>query len=366
MIAVCLLAYLKDAYFYSDKRAKQTGFRTMLDIFIMASYLATVGTLLVRFFGVKYVNGVLATQVMFTPSQFKLLADHLVPVSLVVGALGLLSALYSTYFSSPKKTSILKTFAYTIVVVALFLSTFPTLIRFSPGLETKVPALSLTKNFSRFVAPYSLSNNYLVLSRVSQFYSNGRPELQIQARESADDVAWQQFDLRYKPGQPSKELSRVVPHLPRIDLRMWYAARSSLQNNQWLQTLAYRIVTKEKDVLNAISPANSTPRAGQIRIARFNYKYSSKSKQPFAGYWSHYKFESEYMPVTNIENLKFVVKSNGISLAPPSRGTDNGKIDSLDKMLRRYLEISSDYIRGIDHTAFVWSLTAIAAVSMFR
>lgn len=337
----------------------------MVDILVMASYLALVGTLLVRFFGVKYVDGILKTRVLFTPGQFKLLVDHLVPVSLFVGILGLLSALYSTYFASPRKTSILKTIAYTLVVVALFFSTFPTLTRFSPGLETKVPALSLTKNLSRFVAPYSLSNNYIVLSKVSQFYGNGRPELQIQGRESADDTAWQQFDLRYKPGQPSKELSRVVPHLPRIDLKMWYAARSSLQSNQWLQTLAYRIAAKEKDILNAISPANSTPRAGQVRIARLNYKYSSKSKQPFAGYWSHSKFDSEYMPVTNMDNLKFAVKSNGISLAPPSKSAD-GKSNSIDKLLSKYLEISSDYIRSIDHTAFVWSLSAIAAMSMFR
>lgn len=360
-----MLGNLKDAYFYSDKRAKQSTFRSLVDILLMASYLALVGTLLVRFFGVKYVDGILKTQVLFTPSQFKLLADHLVPISLVFGILGLLSALYSTYFASPRKTSIIKSAAYTIVVVALFFSTFPTLVRFSPGLETKVPALTLTKNFSRFVAPYSLSNNYIVLSKVSQFYGNGRPELQFQGRESAEDSAWQQFDLRYKPGQPSRELSRVVPHLPRIDLKMWYAARSSLQNNQWLQTLAYRIASKEKDILNALSPANSTPRAGQMRVARMNYKYSSKAKQPFAGYWSQSKFESEYMPTTSVENLKFSVKSNGISLAPPTKSAD-GKSDSIDKLLSKYLEISSDYIRGMDHTAFVWSLSAIAAMSMFR
>lgn len=288
LIAVCLLAYLKDAYLYSDKRAKQSAFRTLLDILMMASYLALVGTLLVRFFGVKYENGILKTQVMFTPGQFKLLVDHLVPASLVVGVLGLLSALYSTYFSAPRKTSIVKTIVYTFVVVALFFSTFPTITRFAPGIENKVPALSLTKNLSRFVAPYSLSNNYIILSKVSQFYGNGRPELQIQSRESGDDAAWQ-------PDQPYKELSRVVPHLPRVELKMWYAARSSLQSNQWLQTLAYRTANKEK--------------TSQVRIARFNYKYSSKAKQPFAGYWLHPKFESEYMPVTNLQNLKLKMKN---------------------------------------------------------
>lgn len=366
LIAVCLLSFLKDAYFYKDKRAKQTGFRTFLDIVTLSAYLGVVVAILVKYYGVKYVNGTLRTQVVFTPPQFKLLVDHLVPVSLVLGFLGLLSAAYTTYFKSSKKTSIIKTLLYTIVVVALFFSTFPTLTRFAPGLDTKVKPLTLTKDLSRLVAPYMLSNNYLVLSKVSQHYSEGRPELQIQGRGSADEPTWQQFDLRYKPGNPSKELARVVPHLPRLDLKMWYAARSSLQNNQWLQTFAYRLATGEKDVLNAISPSSPVSKVNQVRVSLNTYKYSSKGRVPFAGYWSQSKLKSEYMPPTTVENLKFVVKSNGINLATPAKTADNSKTSSLDKLLSKYLEIASDYIRGVDHMAVIWTLSAISGVAMLR
>lgn len=366
LICVCLLSFLKDAYFYSDRRAKQSALKMFLDFACIGLYLGVVSYLLVKFYGFKYQHGVLKAQVLFTPAQFKLFADHLVPVSLLVGGAGLLTSAYTAFFKSNKKTSVIKTLAYSIVVAGLFLSTFPTFTRFAPGLENKFNSLTFTKELNRFTAPYILSNNYLLLSKVSQNYAEGRQELQLQGRGSPDEPTWQQFDLRYKPGLASKELSRVVPHLPRIDLKFWYAARSTLRTNQWLQTFAYRIATKEKDVLDTLDPSIPVPKVNQVRVATLNYKYSQKGKLPFAGYWSQAKLVSEYMPATPLDNLKFAVKSNGVSLTPPVESSGESKLGSFDKMLSNYLKILSDYIRGVNHTTIIWSLTAIALVSMFR
>lgn len=365
LISICLLSYLKDAYFYDDKRAKQSGLRSVVDVLCVFAYIAGVVALLVKFFGLRYEKNVLKSEVLFTPAQFRLFADHLVPASLVFGILGLLSATYTTYFNSTKKTSIIKTLLYTLIIVPLFFSTFPTLIRFAPGLENKVTSISSTKDLSRLVAPYQLSNNYILLSKVSTFYAEGRPELQVQGRSSNDDQNWQQFDLRYKPGSPSRELARVVPHLPRIDLKMWYAARSSLQNNQWLQTYVYRLATKERDVTNSLARDTIIPPVSQMRVALLLYKYASKSRQPFAGHWSQSKFKSEYLPATSVDNLKFNVKSNGISLAPPGKPA-SGTPRSLVKLMSTYLEISSDYMRSLEHTIVIWTLGAVATFSMMR
>lgn len=366
MIAVCLLSYLKDAYFYDDKRARQSGLRSFVDVLCVLTYIAGVVGLMVRFYGLKYEKNVLKVGVTFTPAQFKLLADHVVPISLAFGVLGLVSASYTTYFKSSKKTSILKTLLYTLIVIPLFFSTFPTMTRFAPGLENKVKPLTFTKDLSRFVAPYQLSNNYILLSKVSTFYSEGRPELQVQGRTSNDDQNWQQFDLRYKPGLPSRSLARVVPHLPRLDLKMWYAARSSLQNNQWLQTYVYRLATKEKDVTASLARDTIIPPVTQVRVATLLYKYAAKdSKQPFTGHWSQSKFKSEYLPTTTVENLKFNVKSSGISLVPASKPSA-GAVASYDKLVATYLEISSDYFRNIEHTIIIWALGAVALFSMSR
>lgn len=365
-MVVCLLSFLKDTYYYDDKRARQSGVRSIVDILVVFAYIGAVVFLLVRYFGVKFENNVLKTQVSFTPIQFKVFADHLVPVSLVVGLLGLVSSSYTTYFKSSRKTSIIKTLLYTAIVVPLFFSTFPTLTRFAPGLELKVKPLTLTKEVSRAVAPYMLSNNYILLSKVSHHYGEYRPELQLQGRTTLEDTTWQQFDLRYKPGSPSRELSRVVPHLPRIDLKMWYAARSSLQNNQWLQTFAYRVATREKDVTNALARDTVITKLAQVRIALMSYKHAKKGRLPFAGYWSESKVKSEFMPATTVDNLKFAVKSSGVSLAPSTKSASGAKLDTLDKILGTYLDIASNFIRNLDHTVVIWSMGAIATLSMFK
>lgn len=365
LISVCLLSFLLDAYFYDDKRARQSSLRSFIDVLVVFAYIGVVVTILVKCFGVKYVNGSLSARVMFTPQQFKSFVDILVPATFVAGVLELLQSAAVTYFTPSRKTSIIKILLYTVITVALFFSSFPTLSRFSPSLETKVKPLTFTKDLSRLVAPYMLSNNYILLSKVSQHYENGRPELQLQARTSSEDTVWQQFDLRYKPGQPSRELTRVVPHIPRVDLKMWYAARSTIQNNQWLQTFAYRVASGDSSAYSALYSTPNTFKASHMRVAMMNYKYASKSSSPFAGYWSQSKFVSEYMPSASVENLKFAVKSNGISLAPSAK-IDGSKVTSIDKLLTKYLEISSDYVRGLDHTAIIWTISAIAVVSMFR
>jgi len=355
---------LKDAYFNSTEKAKQSGLRSFVDILCVLTYIASVVALLVKFYGLRYSSNTLKSEVLFTPAQFKLLADHLVPISLVFGTLGLLSATYTTYFKSANRTSIVKTLIYTFIVIPLFFSTFPTMTRFAPGLENKIKPLSFTKDLSRLVAPFHLSNNYILLSKVSTFYSEGRPELQIQGR-SSNEQNWQQFDLRYKPGSPSRDLARVVPHIPRIDLKMWYAARSSLQNNQWLYSYAYRLATKEKDVTNTLAPDTIIPPISQMRVALLLYKYAAKTKQPFAGHWSQTKFKSEYLPGTTVENLKFNVKSSGINLTPPKKVSPDAP-PSFDRLVSKYLGISSDYIRGLEHTIVIWTFGAVATFSMMR
>lgn len=371
---MCLLSFLRDAFFHQDKskgsKRPSFSYSTFLDLALVGAYLGLVTTILVKYYGFKYDKGWPKSQVMFTPAQFKLLVDHLVPIALAFGFLDLLVTTYGVLFTRPRRTSILKTLLYAVLVFALFFSSFPTLLRFAPGLETKVKPIGITKDLNRAVAPFMLSNNYLLLSKVSEHYAESRPELQIQGRESDQDPNWQQFDLRYKPGQPSRELSRVVPHVPRIDLKMWYAARSSLQTNQWITNFAYRIASRERDVTNAISPSTPVSKIGQVRVALLKYRYSSKAKQPFAGYWSQYKFVSEYLPTTSLESLKTTVKSNGITLSPASSPTSGAKqqhsSNSLDRLLNKYLEVSSNYIRNVDHTAVIWSLSAIAAFSLLR
>ena len=69
----------------------------------------------------------------------------------------------------------------------------------------------------------------------------GRPEVVL---EGADSVhgPWVEYDFLYKPGNVSRAPQFVLPHQPRLDWQMWFAALGSYQHNPWLLSLVYRLL----------------------------------------------------------------------------------------------------------------------------
>ena len=67
----------------------------------------------------------------------------------------------------------------------------------------------------------------------------GRPEVVIEGalRESGP---WREYHFSYKPGDLAAAPTFCLPHQPRLDWQMWFAALGSYQHNPWLLNLAYR------------------------------------------------------------------------------------------------------------------------------
>ena len=69
----------------------------------------------------------------------------------------------------------------------------------------------------------------------------GRPEVIL---EGADSVhgPWLEYEFLYKPGNVSLAPQYMLPHQPRLDWQMWFAALGSYQHNPWLLSLVYRLL----------------------------------------------------------------------------------------------------------------------------
>ena len=69
----------------------------------------------------------------------------------------------------------------------------------------------------------------------------GRPEVIL---EGADSVGgpWSQYEFLYKPGNTSSAPQFMLPHQPRLDWQMWFAALGSYQHNPWLLSLVFRLL----------------------------------------------------------------------------------------------------------------------------
>ena len=67
-----------------------------------------------------------------------------------------------------------------------------------------------------------------------------------------------------------------VPHQPRLDWQMWFAALDNYQNNPWLMNLCYRLLSGTPEVLNLLDrsrlPFNRAPNF--IRVRAYTYRYT--------------------------------------------------------------------------------------------
>lgn len=348
-----MLSVLRDAYLFNDNRVKYSKSKTLLDFLVLFAYIGAITYLTVDLFGIAYVKGALSFKVHFNPSHFRAMLTYLIPAAVVTGALSFFVNFYKTLFGASHKTPLVKNLVYSAISLLIFLASFQSLIRYHQPTDKHLSLV--TRDVHQYMAPLKVSNNYILMSKVSQFYANGRPELLIQSRATPEAQSWDLFDLRYKPGYQAKPLSFVNPHLPRLDMKMWYAARSGLANNPWLYTFVYRLATSDKDALKAISPHTYINKApAQVRVALYNYKFAHVSKPTSKdGYWAETKFVSEYLPTTTAEALKSNVKANGINLSTSSRQKNDG---SPVDLFKKYLEMASDYARSVDQRLIIWTI----------
>jgi hypothetical protein len=93
--------------------------------------------------------------------------------------------------------------------------------------------------------------------------------------EGSDDMLnWRSYSFRYKPGDLHRGLPVVAPYQPRLDWQMWFAALGGPEQNFWVRTMVYRLLSGQPEVMGLLepSPFKKPPRA--IRIEAFHYTFT--------------------------------------------------------------------------------------------
>ena len=83
----------------------------------------------------------------------------------------------------------------------------------------------------------------------------GRPEVIIEGSDAIHGP-WQEYQFLHKPGNVSRAPSYVLPHQPRLDWQMWFAALGSYQHNPWLLGLVFRLLEGREEVVDLLDPAS--------------------------------------------------------------------------------------------------------------
>jgi hypothetical protein len=129
------------------------------------------------------------------------------------------------------------------------------------------------------IAPLNSVNGY-GLFRVM---TTQRPEIIIEV--SANGVLWKEQEFKWKPGNGGRRPRFVEPHMPRLDWQMWFAALDPFSAQEWLVRLAEGLIAGEPAVTKLLGPNPLGSRPRYVRLAYYQYHFTSSSERAKTGNW---------------------------------------------------------------------------------
>jgi len=118
--------------------------------------------------------------------------------------------------------------------------------------------------------------------------TTARPEIVIEV--SDDGTIWKEQEFRWKAGNVMRRPRFVAPHMPRLDWQMWFAALDPFSAQEWLLTLADRIIAGERSVTGLLGPNPLEGPPRYVRLAYYRYHFTSVSERAKTGAWWRREF----------------------------------------------------------------------------
>ena len=130
------------------------------------------------------------------------------------------------------------------------------------------------------IAPLRIVNTYGLFAVMT----TTRPEIIVEG--SDDAVHWSEYGFKYKPGNVVQAPRWNIPHQPRLDWQMWFAALGSASENPWLTRFLQRLLENAPDViaLIAVNPFPTKP-PRYVRALVYDYRFSTPQEREKTGAW---------------------------------------------------------------------------------
>jgi hypothetical protein len=137
-----------------------------------------------------------------------------------------------------------------------------------------------------------------------------RYEIVIQG--SKDGVEWRDYEFRYKPGDVARRPLWNIPHQPRLDWQMWFAALDDPRRLPWFWRFLERLLQNEPTVMPLLK-RNPFPDKPPIYVRAQFYDYTfAKSEERSEGQWWDRQLLGLYFPAVHLKgNDSFIGASRG-------------------------------------------------------
>jgi len=289
-----------------------------------------------------------SSSLSISPAQFSTFLSLATPAGLVMGAAALLLALAVELKQSRSPYQVCVVLCTSLLVGLMFTISLPSFSR--PLDQPTYRALpAQVHELAGRLDKLELVHGYGLFRRMTGV--GGRPEVVIQGANHPAGP-WTEYQFLYKPGNVTQPPLFVLPHQPRLDWQMWFAALGSYQQNPWLVSLVYRLLEGRKEVLALLGPQppalHTPPKYIRARV----YKYQFTSSWADEDWWWRVE-EGEYLPVLSRTDP-------GLRQYLDSVGLLGGGTDRSGGLLAGFFSVLRHAADGIRAELQVWSYSWLA------
>ncbi|XP_021494662.1 lipase maturation factor 2 [Meriones unguiculatus] len=142
-----------------------------------------------------------------------------------------------------------------------------------------------------------LANSFGLFRRMTGL--GGRPEVVLEG--SYDGHHWTEIEFMYKPGNVSRPPPFLIPHQPRLDWQMWFAALGPHTHSPWFTSLVLRLLQGKEPVIRLVQnhvekyPFHDKPPT-YLRAQRYKYWFSKPGDR--SEWWNRQWVEEFFPPVS--------------------------------------------------------------------
>ncbi|MBA2351207.1 MAG: lipase maturation factor family protein [Burkholderiales bacterium] len=155
------------------------------------------------------------------------------------------------------------------------------------------PPVLLAK-LANLAAPLRSINRYGAFAEII----TERQEIVVEG--SLDGQTWRAYEFKYKPGDVAEAPGFSLPHQPRLDWQMWFAAIGN-ESRHWFPGFLQRLLAASSDVLALLANdpfKGARPKA--VRAVIYEYRYASR-EQRAQGLWWERRQTGLYYPTISAQ-----------------------------------------------------------------
>lgn len=150
---------------------------------------------------------------------------------------------------------------------------------------------------NRVLQPLNAVNNY------GPFAVMTKTRSEIVVEGSVNGTDWREYQFRYKPGKPDQSTGWIIPHQPRLDWQMWFAALSTAERQVWFRRFLYQILEGKgsvSDLLESNPFADSRP--VYVRALLYRYEFTTPAERERTGRVWNRTYERIYQPTIRLRS----------------------------------------------------------------